>query len=242
MLDYTRAALNKTVQDLKAVSFVFTIVLQICYLSYLIFASIVGRGMRVVNITLSVITLSYLIFYVATARKLTKSAKSARKTTKRIYKSIKLSINAFTLVVALYSVFITNKVLTSISLAGILVNVFMVIGWLIQSVLMVVSIYAEKKITFILDGFHTDLERITKPFDKVGGLVKRLKGEPIEQKKYEISPKNREALESLVLEMKAEMKEKKANAKAEYQAQKKALKLAKKKKLPLPPAENKKDS
>lgn len=230
MLDYTRAALNKTVQDLKSVSFVFTLVLQILYLCYLIFASIVGRGMRVVNVTLSAITLAYLIFYVATAKKMSKGAKSARKTTKRIYKSIKLSINAFTLVVALYSVFITNQVLTSISLAGILVNVFMVIGWLIQTVLMVLSIYAEKKITFILDGFHTDLERITKPFDKVGGLVKRLKGEPIEQKKYEVSPKNRETLEALVTEMKAEMKEKKAKAKAEYQAQKKALKLAKKQK------------
>lgn len=228
MLDYTRAALNKTVRDLKAVSFVFTLVLQICYLAYLIFASIVGRGTRAINITLCVITLSYLVFYIATAKKISKGAKSALKTTKRIYKSIKLSINAFTLVVALYSVFITNEVLTSVSLAGILVNVFMVIGWLVQTVLMVVSIYAEKKITFILDGFHTDLERICKPFDKVGGLVKRIKGEPVEPKKYEVSPKNREALETLVAEMKEEMKEKKAKAKAEYQAQKKALKLARK--------------
>ena len=227
MLDYTRAALNKTVKDLKAVSFVFTIVLQSCYLLYLVFVSIVGRGIRGINIALSVITLAYLIFYILTAKKVTKGAKTAKKRTKLMYKSIKLTINAFTLVVALYSVFITNEVLTSVSLAGILVTVFMVIGWLIQLSLMVISIYAEKKIVFILDGFHTDLEKITRPFDKASNLVKRIKGEPIEPKKYEVSSKNREELEKLVTEMKEEIKERRKKAKEEYKAQKKALKLAK---------------
>lgn len=242
MLDYTRAALNKTVQDLKTVSFWFTIILQTCYVAYLVFASIVGRGMRVVNITLCVITFAYLIFYVSTAKRMSESAKSARKTTKRVYKSIKLTINAFSLVVALYSIFITNEVLTSVSLAGILVNVFLVIGWFVQTLLMVLSIYVEKKVTFILDGFHTDLERITKPFDKVGGFVKRIKGEPIEPKKYEVSPKNKEVLETLVQEMKEEIKAKRIKAKEEYKAQKKALKLEKKKKLPPPQPEDQKDA
>lgn len=230
MLDYTRAALNKTIRDLKAVSFVFTIILQACYVTYLIFASIIGRGMRAVNIALAVIGLGYLIFYLVTAKRVGDGAKIARKRTKLIYKTIKLTVNAFSLVVALYSVFITNEVLTSVSLAGILVTVFMLIGWFVQTALMIISIYAEKKITFILDGFHTDLERITKPFDKASNLVKRIKGEPIEPKKYEVSTKNREELEKLVQEMKEEIKEKRQKAKAEYKAQKRALRQAKRQK------------
>ena len=106
----------------------------------------------------------------------------------------------------------------------------MVIGWFIQTALMIISLYAEKKITFILDGFHTDLERITKPFDKASNLVKRIKGEPIEPKKYEVSTKNREELEKLVQEMKEEIKEKRQKAKAEYKAQKRALRQAKRQK------------
>jgi hypothetical protein len=230
MLDYTKVALNKTVDDVKKVSHIFTIILQSCYIAYLIFAIVVGRGMPVVNATLLAIACAYLIFYIVTAKKVTKSAKSARKTTKRIYKIVKLTVNAFTLVVALYSIFITNKVLTSVSLAGILVTVFMLIGWLIQTALMVISIYLDKKVTFLLDGFMIDLERITKPFDKATNLVKKIKGEPIEPKKYEISDSNRKLLDDLVEKAKIDKKERIATLKAEYKAQKQALKLAKRQK------------
>ena len=78
MLDYTKVALNKTVDDVKKVSHIFTIILQSCYIAYLIFALIVGRGMPVVNATLLAIACAYLIFYIVTAKKVTKSAAKTR--------------------------------------------------------------------------------------------------------------------------------------------------------------------
>ena len=56
MLEYTRAAINKTVADLKKFNFIFNIVIQLLYVFYLIYAIFAPAGSLWVNVVLSVVS------------------------------------------------------------------------------------------------------------------------------------------------------------------------------------------
>ena len=63
MLDYTRAAIDKTISDIKNTGYIISIGSQSIYICYLIYALFASVGNTVVNAILLALSVGYFIFY-----------------------------------------------------------------------------------------------------------------------------------------------------------------------------------
>ena len=63
MLDYTKAAFHQVLTDLKKVAHGLNVVLQVVYISYLIYALGTGMGNPIVNGVLLGLTCAYFLFF-----------------------------------------------------------------------------------------------------------------------------------------------------------------------------------
>ena len=205
MIDYTKAAIEKTIADLKRFGFIFSVATEIFSIIYLIYAIAVGGGYLIANIILAVLSLSYLIFYVTTNNN--PNAKAARVLTKAAYKWVKLGLKAFTLGVTIYGIYVATDHLTLVS---VLMAAAMTISWTLNLVLTVTINYFASKAKFIMAAMEADFENIMRPVEKVGNFIKKVRGEEIEEKPA--PDKTRILLDSTV---------------QEYREKKKAERLAK---------------
>ncbi len=203
MIDYTKAAIEKTVADLKRFGFMFNIATEIFSILYLIYAIAVGGGYLIANIILAILSLSYLIFYVITQNN--HDAKSARILTKAAYKWVKLGIKAFTLGVTVYGIYIATEHVTLIS---IVMASAMVISWTLNVILTISINYFSSKAKFIIAAIEADFENILRPVEKVGNFIKRVRGQEIEEKPA--PDKTRILLERTVYEYREKKKAEKA--------------------------------
>lgn len=189
MLDYTKAALKKTVEDVKRVVFIYTIISLLLYTAYLVYASIVGIGNLYANVVLAVISLSYLVFYIVSEKK--KLKKSSSKKIKRIYKWSKITVSAFTLGISIYGAF-SNAA----SDVTIIITVFLFLGWVLQVLLEIISIIIENRIAFFTAA-------LTKDFSPIMNVYNKITGRPEEEKE---PSRHIEKLDKLVSESKTENK------------------------------------
>ena len=63
MLDYTKAAFNQVLADLKKAAHGFTVTMHVVYISYLIYALGTGMGNPIVNGVLLGLTCAYFLFF-----------------------------------------------------------------------------------------------------------------------------------------------------------------------------------
>lgn len=214
MLEYTRAAINKTVEDLKKANFIFNISIQLIYIFYLIYAIFAPAGSLWVNIVLSVVSVGYLVFYVVTYDD-GRESRRIRILTRRWYKWFKISLRAFTLGTMIYGIYAASTHLTVISLTFV---AFMIVGWMLQVLFELVVMFAESKLQFLYEGIKADLETVTKPARAVGDVIKKITG-----KEPEPSPepsKRRLLLDEHVAYLRAERERKKAEKRADKKRKK----------------------
>ena len=185
MLNYTFAAVNKSIEDVKRASFLINILINALYILYLIYALVVGSGNPFVNAILCALTAVFFVSYVVTS--LDEEKKRARKIVKTTYKRIKIFIDAFSLAIALYSIYIAAERATVIS---ILLTVVSLIGWIAKVALSVITSFLEKRAALITSAFYMDFE----PMFKVMNTYKKLIGDEISDS---ISPEMREQLDAL---------------------------------------------
>lgn len=193
MIDYTRAAIEKNITDLKIFGFRFNIATEIFSILYLIYAIIVGGGYLIANIVLALLSLSYLIFYIITQNN--PEAKSARILTKAAYKWIKLGIKAFTLGVTVYGIYIATE---HVTLLSVVMASAMVISWTLNVILTLCINYFSSKAKFIIAAIEADFENMMRPVEKVGNFIKKVRGQDVEEKPA--PDKTRILLESTVYE------------------------------------------
>ncbi len=199
MFDYTKVAIGKTINDFKKTSYVVTLIMQVFYIAYLIYASFAGVGFLAINISLAVVSLAYLIFYLTTYDKKQKKLKFF---TARAYKWFKLTINAFTLAVSLYGIYTAAKNVNPIS---IILATLMIITWILQLVMEIIVIIFENKKQFILEAFEADVEKYMKPVHAVTNFIDKVRGREIEEPKENKEPtKNRQILDRMVSDKRAE--------------------------------------
>ena len=197
MLKYTLAAFNKSIDDVKRANFLINIMVNALYIIYLVYALVVGNGNPFINATLCALTVVFVVSYIITS--LDERKKRALKIVKTTYKRIKIFLDAFSLAIAIYSIYITAEHVTVISL---LLTVGSFVGWAAKVVLSILTRFLENRAELIMSAFQVDFE----PLFKVHNTYKRLIGDEVGET---VSPEMRAQLDEICLEYMQEKEAKK---------------------------------
>lgn len=211
MLDYTRSAVSKIVEDFKAFLHIYTIVVQSIYLAYLIYSIAVGAGIVFISVALLVICTAYFVFYLVAHDRINDSVeKIARKTRTWLL----LAVKAFTLGVSIYNIYAASTHVTPVSVT---LAALTALSWIIQILVELLAKFIENRASLLIEGLKADFEGVSKTCSTVSNVIKRIKGEEVE-KKEELPPtKHRLILDERVRQ---EREEKKAKRKADKLARK----------------------
>ena len=200
MLDYTKAAIQKTVDDFKKLMYVIEFLSQIIYIAYLAYTLFTATDFFIVNLILLLISTLYFIFflYVTRGKYNYVENKKIKKRAKRVYNHTKKVLKLYTLGVTVYGFFLTSKHVTIFSLGFM---VMMVVGWVLGLVFEIISSIIENRVGLVFSGLEADWQQVIKPAKAVGNFFKKVTGKEVEP---EPEPsKNRILLEKRVAENKA---------------------------------------
>ena len=205
MFDYTRAAINKVINDFKKLGLGINFCAQGLTIAYLIYALCTNTGVLVANIILLSLSVAYLIFFIYILKAEVK--KEVKRKVKEFYQWCKRGVKLFSIGVTAYGIVITNS---NFDLISLLLLLFTIIGWILEFLFYLVCKFLEVEKQLLLDGIKADMDTYTKPFRSVGNFVKKMTGKPVEE---EPAPtKNRTILDKLVKKEK-EKKQEQRNAK-----------------------------
>lgn len=199
MLDYTKAAIKKTVDDFKRLDYIRNLATQILYVAYLTYAVLTPAGKLWADIPLLVLSVAYLVvFLVATTQNATQEKKKAKQVCTIVYTRCKQVIKLFTIVVMLYGIYAATTHVTAFS---VILSALTIVGWILQVVFEVILKYFLSRAHFILEGMEADYETMLKPVKTVGNFFKKVAGKEVEPEKEK--SKNRIWLDEKVAENKA---------------------------------------
>ena len=216
MFDYTKAALQKIVNDFKKVTYLLNVTTQILYIAYLVYALCVGAGVFWANVVLAALSVAYFIFFmIMTSGRIYEPKTKLQKLAALIFKRCKQIIKLFTLGVMLYGLYSTTQRVTPVS---VVLSALMIVGFVLQIIFEIIFYIVKTRTQLLLDGLKADAEFITKPATKVSNFFKKLSGKEIEQPQEK--SKTRIWLDERVQQNKAEQA-------AQKQAEKAARKQAK---------------
>ena len=232
MLDYTKAALKQIVEDFKKVDFVRSVLTQIVYLAYLMYAIFARSGIFAVNLTLFIISALYFAFFLYMTGQ-ENANKKVMKFAATLFKRCKQVIKLFTLGVMLYGVWIAAERVTPLSM---ILSSLMIVGWVLQILFEIIIKFFAKRANLIIEGLEADYEGMTKPARSVGNFFKKVAGKEVEVKEPtkarlildEKVNAAREERENERLEQKYLKKTEKKQAKNRKKAEKQRKKAAKK--------------
>ena len=208
MLDYTKTAVKKTVEDFKKLDYIRNICTQAVYIAYLAYAWITGAGILWANIVLLALSTAYFIFFLIATAGLPNGAKRLKKRVRDVFLVCKKTVQLYTLGVMIYGIYATTTHITPIS---VILSAFMIVGWVLQIIFEVVFRFFLAKANLIIAGMEADYDQMTKPVKTVGNFFKKLAGKEIEPEKEK--SKHRVWLDKKVAENKADKKERKTEEK-----------------------------
>ena len=154
MFKYTRAAFTLITKELKLFSQIFKVSLIIFSAFYYSYAIIFNVGNIIINTLLLALTISYSIFEFCTKNI---EDKDFKKISKKIYSFSKLFLRAVSLggtIYGLYSSSITTSPITTVVLT------LMIILWILQILLELVTCIMEKYLDFVITGIKQDFKEI----------------------------------------------------------------------------------
>ena len=211
MLEYTKAAIKKTIEDFKKIDFARAVITQIIYIVYLIYAVCIQSGVLVANILLLTLACAYFAFFLYMKTRGVK--KQVKKAVQKTYKWSKRLVKLFNLGVMLYGLSITASHFTALSL---ILAALMIVGWVLEILFEVVFHFLLKRAKFILAGMEADYEKLKKPVKTVGNFFKKLAGKEVEPEKE--PSKDREILDEMVAKEKAKKEQEKAQQRVDKKA------------------------
>lgn len=211
MLEYTKTAIKKTIEDFKKIDFVRAVITQIVYIVYLIYAVCIQSGVLIANILLLTLACAYFAFFLYMKTRGVK--KQVKKAVQKTYKWSKRLVKLFNLGVMLYGLSITASHFTALSL---ILAALMIVGWVLELIFEVVFHFLLKRAKFILAGMEADYEKLTKPVKTVGNFFKKLTGKEVEPEKE--PSKDREVLDQIIAKEKAKKEQEKAQQRVDKKA------------------------
>ncbi len=173
MFDYTKAAVEKTVNDCKLFAHIYNIAVQLLYILYLIYAIAAHAGILWVNIALLTASSLYFIFYIFMHKMNSRMHKDIKSVARRTYQYFKLSMRALTLGTMIYGIYIATTHVTPLS---VILAALAVVGWTLQVIFEIALYFIESHAKLIMAGVEADKESLTKPVRAVGDLVRKITG------------------------------------------------------------------
>ena len=222
MLKYTLAAWHKITGDLKRMFFIFNVASLGFFIAYAIYSLSTRRGLVAVNITIALISAAYMVYSIVTYVRDDKADKKGKKWVTRIFKWSKISVNAVSLA---YMVYMLYYLAGDVTLTSLVLTALSAISWILQVVLQLALQFVETRGELFIDGIEADFEKAINITRGVGNIIKRVKGEEIEEHEVLISAKNREILERQAAKDKQRKNEQREEKKAEKKAKKRAFRL-----------------
>lgn len=212
MFDYTIAACTKTASDVKRLLHATTVIMQLFAVGYPIYALCTERGYPIVNGILCMVSVLYLVFYLITYKCEDKEAAETKRAVRAAYRWIIHSGKLFSLGMTVYGIYFaaTKATLASLTLAAL-----MLVFWLLQVLLEVLTSVLEDRFKLFISALHADFEVLEKISHGVGNFVKIVKGEEPEPNAENVPERHRRALEAEIRRNKAEKRERREQKRAE---------------------------
>ena len=229
MLDYTKAILNKTRNDLDTAITLFRFGIQIIYIAYLMYLLITMSNIWYLHLTLLIISVAFLIFDLITVNviseiKDTKASlfsgkkrrakifevKRKRRTVRQIKFYVSHTLKLFVLAASLYPMIATPESVHPIS---IVCTTIMALMWLMLIVFEVLRMMLEGRMALFIEAMHADMEIVSKPVRTVKNAFHKFIGHDVEEAHE--PTKERQYLDELVEKNKNEKTEKRKMKKAE---------------------------
>ena len=235
MLDYTKAALSKTIEDFKKLGHSFTVLSNIAYIGYLIYALCTSHTFFIVNIILLCISTAYLLFYLIITRfgKDLDGHKSEKKSVNKIVAWAKNCMKFYTLGTMLYSI---ATVQDSVNGLQLILLTLQVLCFIMQLLFTLICHVVEKRMELFKTAFDMDVQQIAKPVTAVGNFFKKVSGHEVEPTPAptktqimltERAKATKEQVKAIKAQQKAEKQARKQQLREEQQTKKAAKKAAK---------------
>lgn len=210
MVKYTVASIELIIADLKRYYQIFRWLSFVVMLAYFIFASIIGLGIRWVNISLAGIIFVYqTITLFITSRQ-------ARKILRRNYARIKLIIRAISLGMLIYGIY--EAAATDIKPINIILVTLMIVFWIAQTVFEIILEIAEKEKDLLVAAIKADIQdvkdTIKAPVNAVKNAFNFVIGRKEEPKEEEKETKEVRRLKKYLEEKEAKKSEAKSKKKS----------------------------
>lgn len=228
MFELTRAAINKTLNDFKRITYWWSFLSQLFGIAYLAYAVFTGQGYLLANILLLVISLGFFLFF-ACATKFGKNPDGKAQTRKKLGNLLKFPrriIKLVTLAITVYGVFAITKQPDAISILLLAVSL---VGFILQIIFDTVIFIVDKYKAMYETAFQTDMENLKKPVTATKNFFKKLTGQEVTAPapKTEREQKTIDLLQGISEKSKEDKKALKQAKKAEKAAKKALLKQQK---------------
>lgn len=196
MLERTKAALNKTIRDIKKIIFLFTLVGLLVNIALLVYSLIKGDGNTIVNCILLGITTAYALFYLITTNfgKELDGKKSLKKIGKKVFKWMKRLVKVYTIAVAIYGLFVGSNILSPLF---ILLTGGQILAVVLGLIFDLIIIIVERRAQLFIDGFMADTAWIWEGVRKVTNVSRFFHREALIPKPDNTPNKNQLLLEEL---------------------------------------------
>ena len=216
MFKYTKASIELILEDIRKYCAIFRFGSLSFTSIYFIYALIAKTGNFYTNLILAVLFFGYTIFDLATQKV---NVKRVKKVIKRSYGVIRFGIRAFTLGATIYGLYTAS---TDVNPISTVLTTLMIIMWVLQVLLELVSNIFEDKKDLVLAGINKDIENMRKPVTDVGNFFKKVAGQ-------EVPPAQPMSKEEKILEKRVQKnKEKEEQEKMNKKEQSKINKFASK--------------
>lgn len=206
MLEYTKAAIKKTIDDFKRINYAREIITQVVYIAYLTYAivySFITKTKLIwVNAALFLLSVGYFAFFLYMTTRSPEKKVSER--AKEIFNWCKRLLKLYTLGIMLFGLYQTTAHANPLS---VILTTFMIVGWVLEVLFNVVFKFFIGRANLIIEGMEADYENITKPVRSVGNFFKKMTGQEVAEEKPK--SKNRIFLDEKVAQAKQEKAEKK---------------------------------
>lgn len=215
---YTKEAINVIIQTAKKALFWIAFFTQCLTIIYLIYTLITHSGNALINSILLVISVFAFFYFLQTS--FSEAKQKNGNAVKHILSFSKLFIKLFNLGIIIYGFYTAASTVSPIS---IIITVFMILFWIIQIIVEILTILIVYLKNFVLEAIDADLNSLTRPFTSTGNFFRRLVGKEV---KTTAEPS------SVQQKLAKRIQEKKEQKKQEKKAKKQAKKAAKRNHAP----------
>lgn len=168
MFKYTSNVINNSLDIIKKMIYIFQVLIQVTYISFLVYKTIFDNNNQLVNIVLLILSFVYLIIFIMTSNEFyTNKDKYKRKVLKYIFKITKYVINLYLIIITIKSL-INNQGSEPLNTIFLLL---MIIGLLVNIVFDIILEIINKQVTIINNAIKYDVDKFTEDRSVITALL-----------------------------------------------------------------------